>query len=188
MKDIYALREAIDAGTLMPLQQYDSTFYRCRGIGVTSGDMRRNDRDLINVKPHLQTTLQNITVELNEKLKKMGFPSDHYWVRVIVTSAMRPANHNDKIRGSSDTSAHMYGIAVDLSKMRFDLIDKEAKKFYQISGTSDELGVNDKHRMHVHAYTALTHVLKEMEDRGDIFVNREGDHLHIVDKKWNEAA
>ena len=183
-ENISAVRSAAETGRLKPLKSYTSTAYRCRGVGINSGDFRRNNPDNLNVYPHLEKTIIEIDDRLNIELGQIGFPTDKYQMRVVITSAMRPASLNREV-GGVKTSAHLYGVAFDISRSRFDIIDKQKGKFYDVSSREDSVGVNQKHRVSAHAYAALTRVVKAMEDEGKIFVNRESDHLHIVDKKFD---
>lgn len=175
-------REAIEAaqrGELAPLKEYDSMHYRCRGVGISKGDQRKNDKDFLNVHPNMPAAIQEIDERLNEELAELGFPPN-YWARLIITCGIRPVDYNAKTKGSSPESAHTYGVAFDLSRRRFDIIDKNTGTFYD---TPDELGVNQKHRITAQMYAALTRVLRKMSDEGKIFVNHESDHIHIVIKQ-----
>lgn len=181
--NIQAAREAAKHGKLISLDQYENQYYRCRAIGVAPGeDKRKNNPDYLLAHPHIPGMVEEISTRLNQELSGLGFPADKFWVRVVVTSAIRPADYNAKNKKASPTSAHTRAVAIDLSKSRFDIIDTNNSQFYAVSQASDELRVNDKHRVSAHVYAALTRVLKQMEKEDKIIVNLESDHLHIVDK------
>lgn len=176
-QNIAEVLAAKKAGKLTPLAPYGSMYYRCRNIGPVT-DERAVDPRYINVHPYVHAVLKEMTGRLNEELEKIGFPGRKYWVRPIIISAMRPADYNSETFRSSPNSSHTYGVAVDLKKNVFDIVDRDEKQFYSVPDTR---GVS-RHQLPIHAFKALTRVLEQMEFENKIIVNLESDHLHIVAK------
>lgn len=191
-----AVRMAARARKLIALNETGSTSYRCRGIGQQGLgfiDPRRNDPELMYTYPHVSKLIENIEDKLNHELHSLGMPG-RYRSRLIVTSSIRPDDYS--VNGNSDTSSHKFGVAFDLSRTRFDIVDTEKKTFYSFPDcpvkTNEDaaFGVEEKLEVTKNCFAALSRVLLKMHNEDQIIVNDEpqANHVHIVDKTFTKSS
>ena len=183
--DFAEVKTATNRGRLKTLEEMNSD-YRLYNLGA---QLKKSDGEdapnlLRCVYPHTKNLLQTIDAGVNELLHKEAGLDPRFKVRLVVTSAIRPNNYNERLRPrSSAKSAHQYGIAADIANTRFDLIDTQTGASYAATENACD-PINKKFRVTVFCRAALYRVIKKMHDEGKIIAMLEGGHVHFTDKQF----
>jgi hypothetical protein len=179
------LEDIQNDGSLVSLDEYGNPHYRCRKIGYAalSGRLRgyENHPDYIKVKESTHKLVEVIGEKLNEELHQKFGLNERYTIRVIVNSATRDSAYNALLGNSSPNSSHRTGYAVDFGTGKFDIFDTKTGKFLFLDGQrGNEL--DEKYNIRHKAKAALSKILKEMHENGEIYAMIESGHYHVTDK------
>jgi hypothetical protein len=120
--------------------------WRARRVGRIPGDGHvSNDPRFMRLTQHAQGVLTLIGTEFQRALSEAGI-SNEWDVRFVVTDLLRTAGVGGTlgqlraVTQASENSPHTYGIGIDISNQRFDIIHKQSKEFFMTEtgpGASD---------------------------------------------------
>jgi hypothetical protein len=150
--------------------------WRCRGVGMGSRRTPDNDPRYLRVTPYAEAILEEVTSKFQGALRAAEL-SQEWRIRPIVTGLLRsagPGGTND-IEGASDESPHTYGVGIDLSLSRFDIIRRLNQEFFMTSNSEVDRDL-------VRTLSGiLAGVLKKMHDNDKFVLTYEPrrGHFHL---------
>lgn len=177
LKDLEEVRYLAQQGKMKKLKK-QTLHYRLTTVGEDTTHNKKDREDMYHVYPHMEILIQNIAEKINLRFQQLGWPSE-FIIRPNINSLVRPQRNNKNLNNASSKSAHTYGLAIDFSIQRFDvLIDNQ--QYVQLKGGMPE--ANDIISLY---QQILAGILRELYDQGEIFLNREykPPHFHVIDKK-----
>jgi len=179
------LKDIQNSKKLVKLDEYASTYYRCRKVGYRALDSKdkhgyENHDDYLSVMPSTKKMVGKISKLVNKELRDKFGLDPKYQIRLIVNSAIRDQHYNSRLSNASKNSSHQTGYAIDFSDKSVDVIDLEKNTFVYFD--RDDKGANTKHDITYIAIKALSNVLADLHEDGEIFAIIERGHYHVTDK------
>lgn len=115
-----------------------NNLWRLRSIGSGQVDTPRNNMRYALVAKDTVTLIKHITERFKKELEDAGLPKG-WFVRPIINSLTRTTDLNKQVTGSSPNSAHLSGLAFDISDTRFDVGFEEVgvKYFTELKNLSE---------------------------------------------------
>jgi hypothetical protein len=147
--------EAIASAQLESVEK-STNLWVCEGIGGGT-----NKKEYMRLRPSAKKVLIEIATRFQKGLADAGLPND-FTVRPIVTSLVRTFDGTNKIlTNAAPDSAHTYGLGIDLSDRRFQIVHKPTQTYITLD---DPLlrDNRDSERIHLIISRILGEVLMDL--------------------------